>query len=264
MGVLKFGPNPHRRVKVYLRNAGRGPSAFKGKTKNSVNVKMPRIQLDKVLQNWQTIGGIVSYKVARSIGYMMIDLLAHAQPRVPYYPGGKYGKASTGKLRKSGRAWIRRSDRRSMVIARGQVDGTVQADVSRITAAWVGRGRSLARFFQGNVSYSRISKDGRDIALWTHEQLLPFEERPLKKEAKYRNLYFARGANTGPKYLELPWLQRKRAYESWIKKAVHNIHLDVKKIMRVTKRKRDAFTVDEVEAITGAIVRLGYFESRYR
>ena len=138
-------------------------------------------------------------------------VLEQAVERAPY---------KTGKLRRSGKVefTIGRNVRPVAHVELNEgrdyyKDGTFQIVQ---TANYF---RTSARRIEAEISFERIwtaeDKDeedkrddpaGRDIALWTHEELLPWVSRP--KSAGQRGYYFARQAgiwpkSTGPKYLEL-------------------------------------------------------------
>jgi len=63
------------------------------------------------------------------------------------------------------------------------------------------------------VQYTRENSRGEDIALWCHEELLPHDQRTNRA----KGMKYARTPGTGPKYLEIPFIEKRDEYISFIK-----------------------------------------------
>ncbi len=133
------------------------------------------------------------------------DVLDHAVARTPY---------RSGELRSSGLVTIRTGAK--------QISGTVfpAVDVRADRRGnWELRThtssiKSPAALITAEISFEKID-DGKDIALWAHEELLGYEERAAGKRAdkgRTTKYYAAKpggyGVGTGPKYLEGPYLEK--------------------------------------------------------
>jgi len=151
------------------------------------------IGIEETLLVTKKLGDFINLNTAQVVTAIISHLLATSQPRVP---------VDTGKLRESGRAFLQ-FGRTFKDIARGSKDGTVDVAPSRISSKEIERATEII----GNVSYSRLSDDGKtDVALFTHEYLNYYgEESPA-----------ARQPGTGPKYLENAWLENKDEYISYL------------------------------------------------
>jgi hypothetical protein len=180
-----------------------------------INLEVSEIEIKNLIENLETISEAVTIKVARVLSSILIDLISEAQPRVPYYPGGTLGAASTGELRESGRATIS-LDNKEIELAAGNVDGSVSVRNTNFSSF---SGRTY--FIMGNVSYTRIKGD-MDLAIWTHETLLGYDDRVEGGPPA------ARSEGTGPKYLENPWFENSKRYSSMIREAVNKFPSDVR------------------------------------
>lgn len=225
---------------------GGGPSLLVGG--GGVDAEVAKVDINQVIENLELVEEFISYQVAKALTDSIITILAYAQPRVPYYPGGQLGEKSTGELRKSGTATIA-LDSRLKVVARGNIDGTVSADSVGITPTAFKR-RKISVIL-GFIEYSRISERGvLDIALWAHENLNPFEGRPMFGGESKRGVkqYFARSPGTGPKYLELAWLQHKKEVIDYIKMAVD---MTPQELSKMAKKQKTAgkHTVDKIKLV---------------
>lgn len=228
---------------------GGGPSPLQGI--GGVDADVAKVDIDQVIENLGVVGEFVTYNVAVALVDSLISLLAYAQPRVPYYPGGSLGEASTGELRESGTATINLGGQLK-VVATGNIDGSVNANSTGISPTAFKRKK--IDVILGFVEYNRISERGTlDIALWTHENLNPYEGRPSaggKGKASLATVkqYYARSPGTGPKYLELAWIQNKRDIIDYIKRIVAMTPEALKK-MTVKKGTARKYMVDEVKLV---------------
>lgn len=226
-----------------------------------VNFRLTGIDFNQAIENIGVLGDAITYEVASVIAKSLIQLMALAQPRVPYYAGGELGEESTGKLRESGRVMLVLSGAGSYstIVGYGKIDGTVEANLSKLRpSSFKG---SKCKAIGGNITYSRINDEGEDIALWAHESLLAYEERGSKAPA-------ARTPGTGPKYLEIPWLENKDVIVANIQQSIKDLNTQGigSKIMRWVKRtiirkRRDKYGVDVVKLVLSQIGEQGYYGS---
>jgi len=183
---------------------------------------------------------VIPWIAARALANVAINLLAAAQPRVPF---------DTGLLRVSGTATLK-IGRSIQVVGVGKDDGTVISHIGSITKARLAGARTL----RAEVSYKRIGDKGEDVALWTHEQIYPFEMRPKKPAA--------RQPGTGPKYLEIPWLENYSSYIEYLKSDLSGIGFEttIAKITKVTQKRAGRFIIkDFIDIIPEQISFGGYF-----
>jgi len=177
---------------------------------------------------------------ARALAIVAVDLLAKAQPRVPY---------DIGFLRSSGQATLKMG-RKTEIIGFGKDDGTTVSWMGKInTAKLIG-----VRTIRADVSYHRLGDKGEDVALWTHEQIFPYEARPRKPAAKQ--------PGTGPKYLEIPWLENMGNYINFLESELsgkgfeHNIAL----ISKLRQKRVGKYIIkDFVKLVPEKIKFEGYF-----
>ena len=186
------------------------------------------------------LGTAITAFTARAIIAVGVDLLANAQPRVPY---------DTGKLRESGRVNFQYG-RVAIDVAKGKKDGSIEVDTLRVGTK---RMKGITNI-QVNVAYSRTNESDKDIALWTHEELAPFD---APSEIHPRALQ----PGTGPKYLERPWLENYNRYESFLAGELTGTRLEkhFSKIIRKKTIKAGKFTVDYNEIVLDNIMWNGYY-----
>jgi hypothetical protein len=220
------------------------------------NFSTNKTQSGILLKNIAAIQGIVSVGAMISVGAIAIDLLSRAMPRTPY---------DSGELRESGaaRIFLGRSPNfgYALEIGIGAADGTVKGDLSRLKAT---RLNKSVTFISGLIGYSRFGvyegsygkKEMVDVALMTHEDLLPYEARSK------RIPYTARKPGTGPKYLELPFLQYKNVYENLLRNNLKETKISeiIRKISKVSS-KRGRYEVNNVVITNKLSEMYGYFES---
>ena len=166
-------------------------------------------EFELITKNLRVAVQTITYTVARAVAYCAIDLLSKAQPRVP---------VDTGELRESGTVsfffgWSGKSGY-SVDIAKGNYDGTINANMNKISPDRLSRQKKIHRF-DAIIHYFRENEEGEDIALWTHESLMPYEFR----HRKIKGVFYAVTPDTGPKYLEIPWLQNMEEYKKIIETA---------------------------------------------
>jgi len=221
---------------------------------SNISVNVFEEDFKQVIKNLNTVGKVISYTMARAVGYIAVDLLAKAQPRVP---------VDTGELRKSGRANIllgwSPTTGYALEIGRGSQSGRslgpIERNLRKITRKRIERGKRAITNIDARVSYSRegeLNGDPIDVALWTHEYLRPHEERGNRVPGQY----YAKVAGTGPKYLELAWLENLNDYKRILKQAAQNDCLvNLRKITRII-RKKDR---EIVQLHANKIDSLGYY-----
>ena len=206
--------------------------------------------------NLKVAAKTITYTVARAIAYCAIDLLSKAQPRVPLDPdtGG-------GRLRRSGTVsffygWSGRSGY-AVDIAKGNKDGSINVDMNKISVSRLTKGRKVQKL-DAVIHYFRENDFDEDIAVWAHENLLPYEARSTKKPND--DLYYARTPGTGPKYLEIPWLQNVDDYVTILRDAVYKDSIrNIGKISSTIKAKQGKYAVNNVKLHRNRISTLGYF-----
>ena len=166
---------------------------------------------------------LVTENVSRALITFCYFILDEAVARTPY---------RTGELRSSGKVTIRTGAKQLTGMVFPAID--VRADRSR---DWHLRTHTHAikrpsAFITAEISFERID-EGKDIALWAHEELLGYEERP-KTGAERRadtirsehgaKLYAVKpggyGVGTGPKYLEGPYMEKVGRLSTVLQRAV--------------------------------------------
>lgn len=188
-------------------------------------------EIEQAAKNLKVTGALVTEKTIRALALCTIDLLRQAQPTVPIASDTK-GRLlpHAGKLRESGRASILfGGGKRVKDVATGRKDGGVNVNLGGII------GVKTANDVEARVSYYRVNDEGDDIALWAHEDLLPYISRPGgRKPEELRGYFVARRPGTGPKYLEGAWLKNKGYYLSYLKRTINNQILaqDLRKIAK--------------------------------
>lgn len=197
--------------------------------------------LNKVLPS------LLSYKIANAFSLIGADLLAHAQPRVPY---------DTGELRESGRATLRAGTGAGRIVAYGNADGTVKANIGLFKSSTLGK----ARTFRMDVGYKRTGKHGDDVAVWSHETLLPHDERPPEDKKVRGGPKYAKQLGTGPKYLEMAFIERSSRYIGFLRSVINSeqIGKDIEHGSKVTKRKKGNYAVDVIDPVLTRIQLIGY------
>ena len=186
---------------VYPFKMGAMPLYPTSKAKGRIKLVRDIVGASDTIEVLEKLNSAVAIYAARAIAIVVTDLLTRVQPRVPY---------DTGLLRVSGTATVKLG-RSTEIVGVGKEDGTVTSWLGKITKSKL----SGVRTIQGDVSYSRFNDSGKDIAIWTHEELQPFDRRP--SSGGIAGIKYARFPGTGPKYLEIPWLENFSTYESFIK-----------------------------------------------
>ena len=180
------------------------------------------------------IDSLIPSMAAEAVGEVAIDLLKHSVPRTPIYSDW-WGKpySESGRLRESGRATVLyREGKERVHVGFGKKDGGIDIDLGRLKNAQ-GKVRGSKRI-SSRVSFHRENELGEDIALWTHEELLPYIRRP--KPANLDEVFVATHPRTGPKYLEEPFNQRRSTYIAFLKRVI-NDHSVAKAIEKMGGKK---------------------------
>jgi len=192
-----------------------------------------------LIKNINTMYDLISFKLAKAFAVVGGDLLANAQPRVPW---------DTGALRKSGTVAIDLDNKRT-IVGRGKLDGHILLNLGALRAPKANKAKTIDM----EVSYYRMDGE-EDVALITHETLNPYEKR-------HEITFAARKPGTGPKYLEIPWLEKRDIYIDFLRNAMSEKELshDIELISKVKQKGRTGqYTVDLVELIHSKIERTGY------
>lgn len=189
----------------------------------------------------KTLSGVITYKAARLVSNIIIDLLSNSMPRVP---------VDTGELRRSGRGNIDlrgKYGKGYKTIVTGNKDGSVSVNISGVTKKWA----KGATRVDALIQYIRTNESGQDVAVWCHENLEPFSSTSHPR---------ARQTGTGPKYLEIPWLESKELYVKYLMGELSSDVLakDIKKASKIVRGKKGRYTVDVTELVLDRIGTLGY------
>ncbi len=213
---------------------------------NKKNRKNLAIQGKLLEHNLTAIEDYVRVKAVKALAMIANDLLGYALPMTPY---------DTGKLRASGRARVILGGKPIIV---GRADSSfphelVDAQIPVFTANDV-RGVKKIR---SAVYFNRRNEEGKDIALWAHENLLPWVPRP--KPPELRGVWVATKKFTGPKYLENALNMRRLDYKQILLNLsnIQDMETDIKAISRVLQRKRTQYEVDVVELVRSNLTSLG-------
>lgn len=191
-------PNPRGE-----RTGGRGPSGYaKGPSRR--HLEAIDVEIKKATKVWSVferaaVAGIMA--VFDRVGY---KILFDAVNRCPY---------ETGMLRRSGRGEVQMGNTGSrktiLYVPTADEEGYFEIKSRPITQQQTmtkhferhGGGR-MRMFF----SFSRMNEMGQNIAVWAHEELLPFSSRKRRSDYEEETgrspLYFATKPGTGPKYLD--------------------------------------------------------------
>lgn len=214
-------------------------------------------EMSLLRSNLKVAATTITYTVARAIAYCAVDLLAKAQPRVPIAPPEDDG----GRLRKSGTVsfmfgWGNAAGY-AVDIAKGNMDGSINVDMGKMRGR-LSRSRKIERI-DAIIHYFRESdKDGSNVALFTHENLLPHEARSAKKPRDGK--FYATTPGTGPKYLAIPFLQSVDDYATILRNAVYkNSIRNISRISSTIKRYRGRHTVDLLKLHMNKVQTLGYY-----
>ena len=210
-----------------------------------VGAKVDPQSIKSLKKNFDGINTIITTSIARAIASIGVDILSNAQPRVPI---------DTGKLRKSGISTLH-FDKSYMIIGRGREDGTVMANLRYVKA------KLPSKKISTSVFYHRFSDTNEDfdVALWCHEILNPHDQRANRVEGES----YAITPGTGPKYLEIPFVEKYDRYVKFVKNLASNKVLDnvIEKAKHVVEGTRTKYKVDRVDIILSRIEDFGYFGS---
>jgi len=196
--------------------------------------------VSETVNNLKLTGELITNKAVKMMGMIMADILTNTQPMVPLQSTAQGEPLPWGgKLRESGLAnvffgWAGKSGY-AIVVGRGRRDGGVDVDLSKLRGR-LNRAKRI-RKVSGMVMYKRENELGEDIALWTHEELLPYGSSGSPH---------ARFPGTGPKYLESAFQAKQRIYIAWLRKHISTGALGniIANSMNITKRGKDRFSVN--------------------
>jgi hypothetical protein len=168
-----------------------------------------------LLYNLEALGAVLTNKYAEAVGKCTQLVLERAVPRAP---------VEDGELRESGTAVVEFKGRYSYAITtgKGKADGSIEKSDTRKLAR-VGRFGRIKKhgitYIAGNVFFQKTNEWGEDVALWSHEIMAPYTARkkppgespapkvPLADMELGGAELAARTPGTGPKYLELAYLE---------------------------------------------------------
>jgi len=154
---------------------------------------------------------LITEEVSRALIKHCAMVLDEAVARTPY---------RTGELRESGRVEIRTGAKQLSGKTFPAVDVRADSQGNWEIRPHIESIKRPSRYMTAEISFERID-DGKDIALWAHEELLGYEDRPgtaaeRRADADQRNMdkvFYAvkpgaYGIGTGPKYLESPFMEK--------------------------------------------------------
>lgn len=192
----------------------------------------------ETMEVFRKVDKAVSLIAARAMASVIIDLFAKAQPRVP---------KDTGELRESGRAYIRFGNGAYKEIATGNEDGSINANLGKITLSSIGN----AKVIRTEIKYERTTVKGFDVAVWTH-----FNINPAGSSSPA-----ARTAGTGPFYLMAPFDQNKDKYIRYIQDvcAGRSFEKSIALASKIKQRRTGKYDVDFVDISLSRIESRGYY-----
>lgn len=181
--------------------------------------------LSETLHNLSVFGETLTKNGAETLANIGAHLLSHTHPKVPF---------DTGELRASGRATLKFTPGTYMDVAKGTTGETIDVEFYGLKSKIIPRLQRIDL----TVHYSKEGDMGLDIAVWTHEDLLYYYERPEKPAA--------RQPGTGPKYLESTFVNYESEYIAWLENATsqNRVSSEIRKDMKVLQRGTSAYEVD--------------------
>ncbi len=154
---------------------------------------------------------IFTEQISRVLINLCIEILDEAVARTPY---------RTGELRSSGKVTIRTGAKQLSGVVFPAVDVRADKSGNFELRQHINSIKRPAALITAEISFERID-EGKDIALWAHEELLGYEERPRtaatrwadeKRRGQGKVFYAVKpgkyGVGTGPKYLEGPYNEK--------------------------------------------------------
>jgi hypothetical protein len=152
------------------------------------------------------------------------DVLDEAVARTPY---------RTGELRSSGKVTVRTGVKQVTGMVFPAIDVRADSKGNWELRTHIHSIKRPSTLTTAEISFERID-DGKDIALWAHEELLDYSLRPgtaaaRRADADQRNMDLvfyatkpgAYGVGTGPKYLEGPYMEKVGRLAGIIQEAVN-------------------------------------------
>jgi hypothetical protein len=209
---------------------GKPPTGFTQKER--LRKQVIDVEVEKALGIWGVFERAAAHSIMAVFDAVGYKILFDATNACPY---------ETGMLRRSARGDVQLGSgglKNILYVSETDEEGyfeikrrpiTQQSSLTKHIAAR-GSGRMRLSF-----SFSRRNERGENIAVWTHEELLPFSVRKRRGEYEEKTgrspIYFATKPGTGPKYLE-----------NAIAKYHNEIRSDIKRILQtLAKRSTDAY-----------------------
>lgn len=191
-----------------MKGKGLGPKYEKAK---QVGFRALQKDFDHIIETMLGIGNktsmrwLLSKHITRRLIAISAEVLKDAAQRAPY---------ETGALRESGRVSARVGKGRFLIAAK-VVDGTVPKPDITIVRSYITR--PTIKNIEVDIYFNR-QVDGKDLALWAHEELLRYVKRPKSSSAIGK--WHARHFGTGPKYLENAWKIHRSKFEGEVEKGI--------------------------------------------
>lgn len=193
-----------------------------------------------VARNFKNSTTAMTFMVSQALAFIANDLLAHSLPRTP---------VDTGKLRKSGRAVLSYSNFGYTVVGRGTATGEARTNYSGLSKR---KAEKAQRMFS-LVRFMRHNEEGKDIALWAHEELFNYANRFQGYTPA------ARTPGTGPKYLEIPYIQNMSRYARILKEAYQKKSIEeIKRITQKVSTNRES-KLNRMKVVLSRINKQGYW-----
>ena len=178
--------------------------------------------ITETIINLENVGTFVKMKAAMILSEIGVDLLYNTLPVTP---------EDTGELKESGTVTLQ--------FFGGYKDiakGTKDDYVNRIGEPSLNQTKKATKM-NVLVSFVRTNEFGEDIALWAHEELNPYGSSTHPRARKY---------NTGPKYLENTWNQRKAGYINQLN-TIGDIEEAIRASSAVIQKAKSKFAVDVIK-----------------
>lgn len=209
-----------------MKGKGLGPKYEKAK---QVGFRALKRDFDDVVDTMLGMGNktsmrwLLSKHITKRLIALSAMVLKDAAQRCPW---------ESGKLRESGRVSARVGKGRFLIAAK-VVDGKVERPDVTIVRQYITR--PTTKNIEVDIYFNR-EVDGKDLALWAHEELLRYVKRP--KTASQMGKWYARHFGTGPKYLENAWKIHRAKYEAEIERGIQDAIREYNKRWGTKVRRR--------------------------
>lgn len=210
---------------------GRSPTGFK--QKGPLKKKSIDVEISKFIGIWLEMEKAAAEAVMAVFDTVGYKILFDAVNTCPY---------ETGMLRRSARGDVQLGGSGLKNIL--YVPEADDAGYFEIKSRPITQKQSIAQHAQRMggrrmrlwFSFSRTNERGENIAVWTHEELLPFSSRKRRSEYEEETgrspIYFATKPGTGPKYLENAIAKYHNEIRSETKKIIRHLAWKINEAVR--------------------------------